>query len=68
MTMIALRHQKTHALVITDEANEQMFLEAGYIPVKGQDTEPAPSENKGKKSRSRKKKVAEDATDADGSM
>ncbi len=65
--MIALRHQKTHALVITDEANEQMFLEAGYIR-KGQDTEPVPSENKIKKSRSRKKKVAEDATDADGSM
>lgn len=62
--MIALRHQKTHALVITDEANEQMFLEAGYIPVKGQE-QPVPSENsKPKKSRS-KKKVAEDATDAD---
>lgn len=68
MTMIALRHQKTHALVITDEANEQMFLEAGYIR-KGQNKEEsAPSENKIKKSRSRKKKVAEDATDADGSM
>lgn len=67
--MIALRHQKTRALAIVPEENEQMFLEAGYIPVKGQDKEePAPSENKSKKSRSRKKKVAEDATDADGSV
>lgn len=65
--MIALRHQKTRALAIVPEEKEQMFLEAGYIR-QGQDTEPVPSENKSKKSRSRKKKVAEDATDADGSM
>jgi hypothetical protein len=65
--MIALRHQKTRALAIVPEEKEQMFLEAGYIPVKGQEN-PVPSENKSKKSRSRKKKVAENATDADGSM
>ena len=62
--MIALRHQKTHALVITDEANERMFLEAGYIPVKGQ-ANPVPSENKTTKKSRSKKKVDENATDAD---
>lgn len=67
--MIALRHQKTRALAIVPEENEQMFLEAGYIPVKGQDKEePAPSENKKPKKSRSKKKVAENATDVDGSM
>lgn len=64
--MIALRHKQTRALAIVPEANLKVFLDAGYIPVKGQDKEEPAQEVKPK--RTRKKKVTEDATDADGSM